>query len=86
MEVQRREALGAVRRAVRAYMHDPSLAHAGQVETAWRRLRQLDSVARWRHGSVGEPPHRLRRAGPQASSVVSETPSAARRVSHGLGR
>jgi hypothetical protein len=86
MEVQRREALSAVQRAVRDYLHDPSLARAGQVEIAWRRLRQLDSVARWRHGPVGEPHRRLRRAAPQFSSVVSETPSAARRASHGLGR
>jgi hypothetical protein len=58
MEAQRREALGAVRRAVRAYMREPSPARAGQVEIAWRRLRQLDGVARWRHGPnrCGERP------------------------------
>ena len=57
MEIQRREALSAVRRAVRAYMHEPTPAHARQVEIAWRRVRQLDSIAQWRHGPhVG--PHR----------------------------
>jgi hypothetical protein len=53
MEVQRREALSAVKQAVRVYVRDPSPAHARQVEIAWRRIRQVDSVARWRHG-----PHR----------------------------
>jgi hypothetical protein len=40
------EALSAVRQAVRAYMREPSPAHARQVEIAWRRVRQVDSVAR----------------------------------------
>jgi SH3-like domain-containing protein len=53
MEVQRREAFSAVKQAVRVYVRDPSPAHARQVEIAWRRIRQVDSVARWRHG-----PHR----------------------------
>jgi hypothetical protein len=51
MEVQRREALRAVQQAVRVYVRDPSPAHARQVEVAWRRIRQVDSVARWRHAS-----------------------------------
>ena len=62
METQRREALSAVRRAVRAYMREPSPARAGQVEIAWRRLRQVDGVARWRHGPTrpgNRPPDRL---------------------------
>ena len=53
MEVQGREALRAVKQAVRVYVRDPSPAHARQVEIAWRHNRQVDSVARWRHG-----PHR----------------------------
>ena len=45
---QRREALAAARVAVQAYARDPSDANAHEVELAWRRVRQIDSVARWR--------------------------------------
>jgi hypothetical protein len=55
METQRREALTAVKEAVRAYVREPTPAHAGQVETAWRRVRQLDSIAQWRHGPYFAP-------------------------------
>jgi hypothetical protein len=51
MEVERRGALSAVQQAVCAYVRDPSPAPARQVEMASRRIRQLDSVARWRHGT-----------------------------------
>jgi len=51
METQRREAFQAVKQAVRAYLRDPSPDHAGQVESAWRRIRRLDSVVQWRHGA-----------------------------------
>jgi hypothetical protein len=55
METQRREALAAVKQAVRAYVREPTPAHAKQVETAWRRVRQLDSIAQWRHGPYFGP-------------------------------
>lgn len=50
METQRREAFQAVKEALRAYLRDRSPDHARQVESAWRRIRQLDSVVQWRHG------------------------------------
>ncbi len=45
---QRRQALTAARTAVRAYARDPSPANASNVAHAWRRVREIDSVARWR--------------------------------------
>lgn len=44
---QRREALMAAKLAVRAYARDPSAANALGVALAWRRVRQIDSIARW---------------------------------------
>jgi len=63
---QRREALIAAKLAVRAYAREPSAANAVEVETAWHKVRQLDSVARWRqpaerarsrseHGTFDQP-------------------------------
>ena len=53
MEVQGREALRAVKQAVRVMCATRRRPMPGQVEIAWRHIRQVDSVARWRHG-----PHR----------------------------
>jgi hypothetical protein len=51
METQRRAAFQEIKQAVRAYLRDPSPDHARQVESAWRRIRRLDSVVQWRHGT-----------------------------------
>lgn len=45
-------AVEAAELAVRTYAHEPSAANAVEVELAWRRLRRLDSVARWRQGNA----------------------------------
>lgn len=45
---ERRQALQETREAMRAYARDPSRANADAVEMAWRRVRQLDSIAKWR--------------------------------------
>ena len=45
---QRRNALSVARAAVRAYARDPSDANAHGIELAWRRVRQIDSLAPWR--------------------------------------
>jgi hypothetical protein len=42
------EALQAAKLAVRAYARDPSSKNEAGVEEALRRVRRLDSVARWR--------------------------------------
>ena len=44
----RAEALQAAKLAVRAYARDPSSKNEAGVEEALRRVRRLDSVARWR--------------------------------------
>ena len=44
----RAEALQAAKLAVRAYARDPSSKNGADVEEALRRVRRLDSVARWR--------------------------------------
>jgi hypothetical protein len=44
----RAEALQAAKLAVRAYARDPSPKNEAGVEGALRRVRRLDSVARWR--------------------------------------
>jgi hypothetical protein len=44
----RAEALQAAKLAVRAYARDPSSKNEAGVEEALRRIRRLDSVARWR--------------------------------------
>ena len=49
---QRRRAIEAAKLAVRAYARDPSAANAAAVELAWQRVRQLDSLARWRQPSL----------------------------------
>lgn len=48
MRMERREALEAAKLAVRAYVREPSRDNATEVEQAWQRVRQLDSVALWR--------------------------------------
>jgi hypothetical protein len=44
----RAEALQGAKLAVRAYARDPSSKNEAGVEEALRRVRRLDSVARWR--------------------------------------
>jgi hypothetical protein len=44
----RAEALQAAKLAVRAHARDPSSKNEAGVEEALRRVRRLDSVARWR--------------------------------------
>jgi hypothetical protein len=48
----RAEALQAVKLAVRAYARDPSAKNEAGVEEALRRVRRLDSVARWRESKA----------------------------------
>ena len=45
---ERRQAPQEARQAVRAYAREPSRANADAVEMAWRKVRQLDSLAQWR--------------------------------------
>jgi hypothetical protein len=49
---QRRDAMAAVKLAVRAYARDPSSSNAAEVELAWQRVRRLESVADWRRPSI----------------------------------
>jgi hypothetical protein len=49
---ERRHALMEAKRAVRAYARNPSHANADAVELAWRKIRQLDSLAEWRQGGA----------------------------------
>jgi|Tabmets5t2r1_1033131.scaffolds.fasta_scaffold46374_1 hypothetical protein len=57
----RAEALQAAKLAVRAYARDPSSKNETGVEEALRRVRRLDSVARWRGSkTVLQAAHRLR--------------------------
>jgi hypothetical protein len=52
---ERRQALQEAKQAVRTYAREPSRANADAVEMAWRKVRQLDSVAEWRRGSATRP-------------------------------
>jgi hypothetical protein len=53
---ERRQALREAKQAVRAYARKPSRVNADAVEMAWRKIRQLDSVAQWREvGDQGIP-------------------------------
>jgi hypothetical protein len=49
---ERRRALEEAKQAVRAYAREPSRANADAVEIAWRRVRQLDSLAQWRQAEA----------------------------------
>lgn len=44
----RRQALEAAKLAVRAYVREPSEENATEVENAWRQVRRLQGVLRWR--------------------------------------
>jgi hypothetical protein len=48
---ERRQALQEAKQAVRAYAREPSQTNPDAVEMAWRKVRQLDSVAQWRQTS-----------------------------------
>jgi hypothetical protein len=66
---KRLQAFLEAKQAVRAYAREPSRTKADAVELAWRKVRQLDCLAQWRHaGSVGKP---CRRAGRAGASVIS---------------
>jgi hypothetical protein len=52
---ERRQALQEAKLAVRAYARDPSQANADAVEVAWRTVRQLDSIAKWREPEAARP-------------------------------
>jgi hypothetical protein len=45
---ERRQAVQEAKQAIRAYARDPSRPNADAVELAWRKVRQLDSLAEWR--------------------------------------
>jgi hypothetical protein len=49
---ERRQALQEAKQAVRAYAREPSPANADAVEMAWRKVRQLDSLAQWREAGA----------------------------------
>jgi hypothetical protein len=49
---ERRQALQEAKQAVRAYAREPSQANADAVEMAWRKVRQLDSLAQWREAGA----------------------------------
>jgi hypothetical protein len=51
-ESERRQALREAKQAVRAYARDPSRGNADAVDMAWRRVRQLDSLAEWRQAGA----------------------------------
>ena len=44
----RQEALEGAKLAVRAYAREPSETHAREVDEAWRRVRWIDALVRWR--------------------------------------
>ena len=50
----RHEALGGAKLAVRAYAREPSEEHARQVDEAWRRVRWIDGLIRWRAAERGQ--------------------------------
>jgi hypothetical protein len=64
---ERRQALEDAMRAVRAYAREPSQANADAVEIAWRKVRQLDSLAQWRQTGANSPMSQ-HWSGPEAAS------------------
>ena len=55
--MQQRHLWSAAKLAVRAYARDPSARNAAEVQQAWQRIRQSESLAVWR----GMKPRRLDR-------------------------
>jgi hypothetical protein len=53
---ERRQAVQEAKQAVRAYAREPSRANADAVDLAWRKVRQLDSLAEWRWGGATVSP------------------------------
>lgn len=47
-ETARQKAVRCAKLAIRAYATEPSVEHAQAVEKAWRRIRQIDALTRWR--------------------------------------
>jgi hypothetical protein len=64
---ERRQAVQEAKRAVRTYAREPSQANADAVEIAWRRVRQLDSLAQWRQAGAHSPMSQ-HWSGPEAAS------------------
>jgi hypothetical protein len=71
---ERRQALQEAKQAVRTYAREPSRANADAVEMAWRKVRQLDSVARWREGrsAQGVPDRGAEARMPEDRRKISE--------------
>lgn len=67
---QWREAMGAAKLAVRAYVRDPSSSNAAEVEVAWQRVRRLKSVAAWRRPGIGHTPSLSRSAAGRREAVT----------------
>ncbi len=55
--MKQRRLWSAARLAVRAYARDPSARNATEVQQAWQRIRQSESLAIWK----GMKPRRLER-------------------------
>ena len=55
--MQQRQLWSAAKLAVRAYARDPSARNAAEVQQAWQRIRQSESLAIWK----GMKPRRLDR-------------------------
>ena len=55
--MQQRHLWSAAKLAVRAYAKDPSARNAAEVQQAWQRIRQSESLAIWK----GMKPRRLDR-------------------------
>ena len=45
---ERKHAWSKAKTAVRSYAKDPTTQNAKQVEDAWSRIRQMDSLSHWR--------------------------------------
>jgi hypothetical protein len=70
---ERRQALREAKQAVRAYAREPSRVNADAVEMAWRKVRQLDSVAQWREvGGSGDPDRGAGARIPERRGRISE--------------
>jgi hypothetical protein len=53
---ERGQAVQEAKQAMRAYAREPSRVTADAVELAWRKVRQLDSLAEWRWGGATVSP------------------------------
>ena len=69
--MKQRQLWSAAKLAVRAYARDPSARNAMEVQQAWQRIRQSESLSIWK----GMKPRRLERDAlfPYARSVNGQT-------------